>query len=101
MLMLRAGRHKFVYVHNHAPLLFDLLEDPHELRDLAGIPENEELCRTLQAELLAELDLEELRTCILDSQQQRLLVVAGSAGTSGWRHQVTRDASRLYRRASS
>lgn len=100
MLMLRTGRHKFVYVHNHAPLLFDLLEDPLEQRDLSGLPESQDLCRVLKAQLLGDLDMEHLRTRILDSQQLRLLV-AGSAGPSPWRHQITRDASRLYRRASS
>ena len=101
MLMLRTARHKFVYVHHHAPLLFDLLDDPLEQRNLAGLPEAGELCRSLEEELLGDLDVDLLRRRILDSQQQRLLVVAGSPAPSGWCHPVTRDASRLYRRASS
>ena len=101
MLMLRTARHKFVYVHHHDPLLFDLIDDPLEQRNLTGLPEAAELCRSLQAELLGDLDVDGLRGRILDSQQQRLLVLAGSPGPSGWRHPVTRDAARLYRRASS
>ncbi|MFC4427297.1 choline-sulfatase [Deinococcus navajonensis] len=101
MLMLRTARHKYVYVHRQAPLLFDLVEDPLEQIDLAGHPETAPLCRALQAELLGDLDVSQLRARIVDSQQQRLLVLAGTPTPPAWRQPVTRDAAQLYRRATS
>lgn len=101
MLLLRRGRHKFVYVHDHLPLLFDLETDPHEQQNLAAEPDCQELARALQAELLTDLDVPQLKAQILLSQQRRLLVLEGSRGHPGWREPVNHDAARLYRRASS
>jgi choline-sulfatase len=36
--MIRSGRFKLIHYHGYAPQLFDLAEDPHERRDLAGDP---------------------------------------------------------------
>ena len=36
--MIRNGRFKYIYYVGYAPMLFDLSEDPEELRDLAGEP---------------------------------------------------------------
>lgn len=38
MLLLRTAQHKFVYVHDRDPLLFDLDTDPDEMHDVAGKP---------------------------------------------------------------
>ena len=98
MMMVRSGRHKFVYVHEHPPLLFDLQTDPHEQHDLASLAEHQKVCEALQTDLLGNLDVSALRADIMRSQQERLLI-AGAARTSAlWKYQTRRDASQLYQR---
>ena len=96
MSMLRKGRYKYVSVHEHAPLLFDLETDPLELTDLARDPVYLELCRGLEAELLAGLDVGTLRERILQSQCERLLVA--STTDAAWVYEARRNAAKLYGR---
>ena len=98
MLMIREGRHKYVYVHEHAPLLFDLEADPDELRDLAGDPAYADVRRRLEGELLAGLDVAQLRGAILRSQRERLMIASSTRTGSLWRYEAKRDAARMYRR---
>ncbi len=46
--MVRHGRWKFVYVHGDRPQLFDLHDDPHELRDLGEDPAYADVRRQLE-----------------------------------------------------
>jgi choline-sulfatase len=101
MLMLRKGQYKYVFVHEHAPLLFDLEADPLELRDLSSDPAHAETCRELEHALLAGLDVEALRHKILQSQRERLMIASSTPTGSLWRFEAKRDAARLYRRATS
>ena len=54
--MLREGRYKYVRYVTYPPQLFDLQEDPEELRDLAGDPAHAALEARLEARLLGLLD---------------------------------------------
>lgn len=99
MLFLRQGRYKYVYVHDHPPLLFDLEADPAELTDLASHPENQELCQALEAQLLAGLDVEALRERIVRSQRERLAIAEASRDHLEWAYRPQRDALKLYGRA--
>ena len=98
MLMLRQGRYKYVYVHEHAPLLFDLETDPLELDDLAQNPAYHALCRGLEAELLAGLDVAALRERILRSQRERLLIASSVEKGGDWAFEARRNAANLYSR---
>jgi choline-sulfatase len=101
MLLMRTERFKFVYVHQHPPLLFDLKTDPLELHDLASHEHDQPLVKQLQNELLDGIDVGALRERIVRSQQERLLIVEATRAPNTWKYQATRDASRLYPRASS
>lgn len=54
--MIRTDRHKLIYypVGNHSQL-FNLVEDPHEMHDLAGDPAHAETLAALQQQLMAEM----------------------------------------------
>lgn len=101
MLMLRQGQYKYVYVHEHAPLLFDLEADPLEQHDLSADPAHAQICRVLEHALLTGLDVEALRRKILRSQRERLMIASNTPTGSLWRFEAKRDAARLYRRATS
>lgn len=100
MLYLRKDRFKYVYVHGEEPLLFDLVADPLELDDLAWRTEYREVREGLHAELLAGVDIEELRDRILRSQRERLAIVEAYPDERlAWAHRPERDALELYGRA--
>jgi choline-sulfatase len=74
-VMLRRGRHKYVWCKDDPELLYDLESDPHELVNLAG--EEAALCAELRAEVGRRWDLQALHAAVLHSQEERRLVVAG------------------------
>lgn len=98
MLMLRTSRHKYVYVHGHAPLLFDMVADPLEQHDLAADPALAEVRAAMHEELVGGVDVDELTEKVLRSQRERLLTLAGTPPGRSWGLQVTRDATRLFPR---
>jgi choline-sulfatase len=73
LVMLRRGRHKYIWCADDPELLFDVEADPHELTDLA---ESEtELCAALCAEVARRWDMPTLRDAVLRSQDERRVVV--------------------------
>ncbi len=76
--MIRNERYKYVHYVDYAPQLFDLLEDPDELRDLASDPRYADVLAVCERELRAILDPEEVdRQAKVD--QRRRLDAAGGA----------------------
>ncbi|WP_226831791.1 choline-sulfatase [Brachybacterium sp. FME24] len=73
-LTLVHGQYKYVLCPGDPEQLFDLVADPHELRNVASEPAHAELVRRLRAELDAQYDLASLETDVLASQARRRLV---------------------------
>lgn len=96
LAMLRRGRHKYVQVRGHEPLLFDLQADPAETQ--ATNPREQPAGRSLERELTLALDVERLREEVLLSQRERLLLAAGMPAGQSWRFSVTRDPLQPYPR---
>jgi choline-sulfatase len=72
-VMLRRGRHKYVWCEDDPEQLYDLEADPRELVDLA---ESEpELCAELRGEVRRRWDMPALRAAVLRSQEERRVVV--------------------------
>lgn len=74
MAMLRKGRYKYVYVHEHEPLFYDLKEDPHEVHNLAQLPVYKSLIEKFKVRMTSELDMPSIQKNIIQSQQERLLL---------------------------
>jgi len=74
MLMLRSGRYKYVYVHEHDPLLFDLEKDPYETENLAKFTEYQTILTNFETRIKNEFDMEKIKKDIMQSQQERLLI---------------------------
>ena len=99
-LMLRSGRYKYVRCSRTAALLFDIEQDPHELRDLAADPAYAGIVDELRQKIEQRWDFDRLTSDILESQRRRNLIMrAVSLGrTPAWDFQPFEDATRMYYR---
>ena len=70
--MLRKGRYKYHYYVGYAPELFDLLDDPQELHDLAGDPAYAATLAQMDALLRERLDPEAV-DAMAKADQARLI----------------------------
>ena len=91
-LMLRRGRHKYIWCEDDPEQLYDLEADPHELVNLAG--EETALCAELRAEIDDRWDVPALRAAVLRSQDERRLVAAGlrRGQSTSWSFQPRAEA---------
>ncbi len=85
MAMLRRGRHKLNYSLGDPPELYDLLDDPGEFHNLAGLQQHAQTLADLQSRLLAHWDPLEIEARVRRSQAERmqLEVVTDSAWRGG------------------
>jgi choline-sulfatase len=83
--------------------LYDLSDDPHELRNLAGDAVWAAVESALHDELLAGWNPDELHRQVLASQRRRLFIKS-AGGASGrfpnWSFQASTDDSRRFVRGS-
>lgn len=101
--MVRRGPYKYVYVHGHAPLLFRLDDDPHELRDLAGSREHAQAEAALRAIALEDWDPDAVADAVRRSQRRRLFVqktTAGAGAPIDWSFRARFDDDARYVRTA-
>jgi choline-sulfatase len=79
--MLRRGNWKLVHYHGYAPQLFDLANDPDELRDLAGDPSHRGTLETLTARLLEDWSPGAVDRRMKSRRQDKDLIGAWARGT--------------------
>jgi choline-sulfatase len=72
--MIRRGRWKYMYTLGVPPLLFDLHDDPRELRNLAGRPAVAQAESALRERLLADWNPAEVDARVRASQRRRLFL---------------------------
>ncbi|HET8979499.1 MAG TPA: choline-sulfatase [Solirubrobacteraceae bacterium] len=96
--MVRSGRHKLIVSLEDPDLLYDLVDDPSELRNLAEDPATEPVRAQLRAELDRRLDLAALDGRVRESQRERRLVSAAlrQGRPTSWDHQPHVDAATQY-----
>jgi choline-sulfatase len=100
LVMIRRDQYKYVYSEPDPEQLYNLETDPHELQNLAGHSEYEDVRAAFKAELMARWDLPALNRAILASQRRRRLV-SGALMTghhTAWDFQPHQDASQQYMR---
>lgn len=97
MYMLRRGPWKFIYCPTDPDQLFNLADDPREMKNLASA---HPLAKRMRAEVLARFDVEHINADVLRSQQARLMMFKAlqSGGHFPWDYQPLRDASMQYTR---
>jgi choline-sulfatase len=98
LVMIKRGRYKFVHSPVDPDQLYDLIEDPEELRNLAPAPQHAARVREFLAEAARRWDMPTLHAEVVASQQRRHAVYEAlrSGRYTPWDFQPLRDASRLY-----
>jgi len=98
LVMIRRGRFKFVHSSVDPDQLYDLVDDPLELRNLAATQARAAEVRAFRGEIAARWNLAALHEAVLASQRRRRLVDAAlrSGRYQPWDYQPRRDAAKLY-----
>jgi choline-sulfatase len=98
LVMIKRGRYKFVHSPVDPDQLYDLIDDPDEVRNLASLQQQAARVREFLAEVARRWDLSSLQAEVLASQRRRHLVVAAlrNGRYTPWDFQPRRDASRQY-----
>jgi choline-sulfatase len=104
--MIKRGRYKFVHSPVDPDQLYDLVDDPLEIHNLAGSGERagaaspavEALLREFRAEVARRWNLSALQADVIASQQRRHFVneALRKGRYTPWDFQPVRDASRQY-----
>jgi choline-sulfatase len=100
IVMIRRGSMKFVRCAADPDQLYDLANDPHELRNLAGEPTHPDVLRGFDGEATRRWDLDALHADVIRDQDRRRLVSAALrvGAYTPWDYTPPTDASQQYMR---
>ncbi len=98
LVMIRREQYKFVHSPVDPDQLYDLREDPDELRNLAAVAQHASRTKEFRAEAARRWDMPILHAEVIASQQRRHLVYQAlrMGRYTSWDFQPFRDATRLY-----
>lgn len=97
LYMLRRGPWKFIHTPCDPDQLFNLVDDPDEINDLAG---SHPLAKVMREEVEAKFDIPRVQEQVLESQKARLMLFQALKNGSlfPWDFQPLRKASEQYTR---
>jgi len=97
MYMLRRGPWKYIHCPTDPDQLFNLIDDPNERVNLAGM---HPIARKFHSEVVAKFDIPKINEAVLESQRARHMMFEAlkSGGHFPWDFQPLRDASEQYTR---
>jgi len=98
LVMIKRGRYKFVHSPVDPDQLYDLVQDPDEVRNLAPMPQHAARVQEFLGEVSRRWDMPVLQAEVIASQRRRHLVDAAlrNGRYTPWDFQPFRDASRQY-----
>jgi choline-sulfatase len=101
-IMVRQGRHKFVFIEDAAPQLFDLDADPGEWTNLAANPDYAELVRRFEKMVADKFDIAAISPAIAENlKHKKIIRTAMHANGTSWDYQPRFDAAQQYMRTDA
>jgi choline-sulfatase len=94
--MVRKGDWKLMWLEGIAPLLYNIAEDPNEIRNRADDPARSEIRAELEAILFDGWDPDSLRETIRASQVRRLAIHQVTGGDPTYVHAIRHDDDTRY-----
>jgi choline-sulfatase len=95
--MVRLGRYKYIYVHEHDERLFDVVDDPEEWHDLARLEQYAGTVHELRALITEHFDPDALAAAGAESIRRRLILRAAMRhNDTHWDYQPHVDARHQY-----
>ncbi len=100
LFMIRRGRYKYVCCEGDPPQLYDLVDDPHELNNLAAAAAHRELSTSFAVEAAKKWDGPAIRRAVVASQIQRNFVQEALllGRIHPWDYEPRQDAAKQYNR---
>ena len=97
MYMLRRGPWKYIHCPTDPDQLFNLIDDPNELNNMAA---SHPIATKFHSEVVAKFDIPKINAAVLESQHARLMMFEAlkSGNHFPWDFQPLRDASEQYTR---
>lgn len=98
VFMIRRGPLKYIACEGDKPLLYDVVSDPMETRNLIDDPDYAAQARAFADEVAERWDSEKLRSDVIATQKQRRAIHAAmeAGAAEPWEYNPPRDASREY-----
>jgi choline-sulfatase len=95
--MLRRGPWKYIHCPTDRDQLFNLIDDPHELNNMAA---SHPIATKFHSEVVAKFDIPKINAAVLESQHARLMMFEAlkRGNHFPWDFQPLRDASEQYTR---
>jgi len=102
-LILRQGDYKYVYCETDPGMMFNLKDDPNELKNLCEDPEFIGKAKEMETEILSRWDPVTLKRDIIASQQRRHFIqkILMKGTSKPWDYQPEFDASKQYLRTGN
>ncbi|MEL0132499.1 MAG: choline-sulfatase [Rhodobiaceae bacterium] len=97
--MVRKGQYKYIFTHGQPDLLFNLVSDPDELRNLAEEPAHATILGELRRIAMQDYDPEALMSEVIASQRRRRFIATVPGTNPPWDYVAYQgDADRYVRR---
>lgn len=99
--MVRRDDMKYIYTHGHPELLYNLADDPNELKNLAGDQKYADIEKSLRAELLTNWNPDSIFDSCIESQKERLFIQKVTDGVPNWAYCAKSGDDKRYVRNES
>ena len=98
--MLKKNDYKYIYIHGYPSLLYNLVNDPMELNNLADHAKYADIKKNMHDQLLDDWDPDDIARRVLATQKERFLIQNATSGLPTWGYFAETRSEQRYVRNS-